>query len=374
MPVVREESVLVREARLGDEAAFAELVSRHYGSLMASCRRMVGDGDLARDVAQEAVLRAMLGLGQLSDDERFAAWLIGIGLNVSRSLLGRRQRQPHSLEALAQNARSREPVTTELEPIDVITAGDLAARVRAAIVALPAGQREAVALFYIAGLTQAEIAEEIGAAPGAIKTRLYKARRSLRASLIATYKEYFEMTDQTAELVPMHVAELRRTAPTDPGVERHVLFLEDDADRRLPIWIGPAEATALAVLLEDVQLPRPGAYQFAAALLTGAGGRLREVRVTELTSSTFYAQAILSDGTIIDARPSDAITLALVTGAPIHVAATVLQQAAEQEPEYDDLLQQAVEATDDARVIAEEVKARYAASAAAVAVREKRTT
>jgi RNA polymerase sigma factor (sigma-70 family) len=374
MPVVREDSVLVRAARLGDDAAFAELVRRHYGSVVASCRRIVGDRDLARDVAQEAVLRAMLGLDQLRDDDRFAAWLIGIGLNVGRSLLGRRQRQARPLGALAQNAHPSEPVTTELEPIDVITAGDLSAQVRATIGALPAGQREAVALFYIAGLTTAEIAEETGAAPGAIKTRLYKARRSLRASLLDTYKEYIEMTDQTAELVPMHVAEVRRTAPTDPGVERHVLFLEDDADRRLPIWIGPAEATALAVLLEDVQLPRPGAYQFAAALLTAAGGQLREVRVTELTNSTFYAQAILSDGTIIDARPSYAITLALVTDAPIHVAATVLQQAGDQEPDHDDLLQQAIEATDDARVIAEEIKARYAASAAAKAVRENRTT
>jgi RNA polymerase sigma factor (sigma-70 family) len=372
MPVVREDSALVRAARLGDGAAFAELVRRHYGSLVASCRRIVGDRDLAGDAAQEAVLRAMLGLDQLRDDDRFAAWLIGIGLNVGRSLPGSRQQQTHALDALAQNARPSEPVTA-VEPIDVISAGDLSARVRAAIRALPAGQREAVALFYIAGLTQAEIAEEIGAGAGAIKTRLYKARRSLRASLVETYKEYFEMTDQTAELVPMHVAELRRTAPTNPGVERHVLFLEDDADRRLAIWIGPAEATALAVLLEEVQLPRPGAHHFAAALLTGAGGQLREVRVTELTSSTFYAQAILTDGTIIDARPSDAITLALLTGAPIHVAATVLQQAAEREPDYHDLLQQAVEATDDARVIAEEVKARYAANAAATAVREKRT-
>jgi RNA polymerase sigma-70 factor (ECF subfamily) len=170
MPVVREERVLVRAARLGDGAAFAELVGRHYGSLVASCRRMVGDGDLARDVAQEAVLRAMLGLGQLRDDERFAAWLIGIGLNVGRSLLGRPQHQTHSLEALAQNARPSEPVTAELEPIDLITAGDLSARVRAAVRALPAGQREAVALFYIDGLTQAEIAEEIGAAPSYSKT------------------------------------------------------------------------------------------------------------------------------------------------------------------------------------------------------------
>ncbi len=363
----------LRERELGFAAEILKERATNPARLSSNAGR-ADDLPLARDVAQEAVLRAMLGLDQLRDDVRFGAWLIGIGLNVGRSLLGRRQHQTHSFEAPTQNTRPSEPVTPELEPIDVITAGDLAARVRTAITALPAGQREAVVLFYIDGLTQAEIAEEIGAAPGAIKTRLYKARRSLRASLIDTYKEYFEMTDQTEELVSMHVAELRRTAPTDPGIDRHVLFLEDDTDRRLPIWIGPAEATALAVLLEDVQLPRPGAHQFAAALLTGAGGRLREVRVTELTSSTFYAQAILSDGTIIDARPSDAITLALVTGAPINVAATALQQAAEQEPEYEHLLQQAINATDDARVIAEEIKARYAASGAATAVREKRTT
>jgi RNA polymerase sigma factor (sigma-70 family) len=330
---------------------------------------VVGDGDLARDVAQEAVLRAMLGIGRLRDDERFGPWLIGIGLNVGRALFGRGQ--PHSLEALMQDVRRGEPAATEPEPVDGIVAEDLAARVRSAIAALPTGQRQAVALFYLGGLTQAEIAEEVATAPGAVKTRLYKARRSLRASLLDTYKEYFDMTDQTADLIPMHVAELRRTAATDPGIERHIMFLQDDGDRRLPIWIGHAEATALATILEDVQLPRPGVYQFAATLLTSAGGQLREVRVTELTSSIFYAQAILSDGTVIDARPSDAITLALLAGVPIYVAAAVLQQAVAHQAAYDDLLQEAEEATDDAHVIAEEVRARHAASSAAFAAREK---
>jgi RNA polymerase sigma factor (sigma-70 family) len=370
MPGIRDDPSLVRAARLGDRAAFAELVSRHYGLLVASCRRVVGDGDLARDVAQEAVLRAMLGLGRLRDDERFGSWLIGIGLNVGRSLFGRGRRQPDSWEAL-QDVRRGEPVATEPEPVDEIVAEDLAARERSAIAALPSGQRQAVALFYLGGLTQAEIAQEVATAPGAVKTRLYKARRSLRASLLDTYKEYFDMTDQTADLIPMHVAELRRTAATDPGIERHIMFLQDDGDRRLPIWIGHAEATALATILEDVQLPRPGVYQFAATLLTGAGGQLREVRVTELTSSIFYAQAILSDGTVIDARPSDAITLALLAGVPIYVAAAVLQQAVAHQAAYDDLLQEAEEATDDAHVIAEEVRARHAASSAAFAAREK---
>lgn len=372
-PRIRDDPSLVRAARRGDRAAFAELVSRHYGSLVASSRRVVGDGDVARDVAQEAVLRAMLGLGRLRDDERFGSWLIGIGLNVGRSLFSRGRGRSHSLEALTQDVRRGEPVATGPEPVDAIVAEDLAARVRSAIAALPPGQRQAVALFYLGGLTQAEIAQEVATAPGAVKTRLYKARRSLRASLLDTYKEYLDMTDQTADLIPMHVAELRRTAATAPGVERHIMYLQDDGDRRLPIWIGHAEATALAIVLEDVQLPRPGVYQFAAMLLTGAGGQLREVRVTALTRSTFYAQAILSDGTLIDARPSDAITLALVTGIPIYVADAVLEQAVAHRVGYDDLLQDADEATDDAHVIAEEVRAGYAASSAALEARERRT-
>lgn len=81
------------------------------------------------------------------------------------------------------------------------------------------------------------------------------------------------MNDQTEPQIPMHVAELRRTQAREPGVERHILFLEDDQGRRLSIWIGAAEATAMALILEQVQLPRPGVYQFAASLLAGAGGR-----------------------------------------------------------------------------------------------------
>lgn len=234
---------------------------------------------------------------------------------------------------------------------------------RTAIAALPDGQRQAVALFYLEGLTQAEAGAEIGTRPGAIKTRLHKARRSLRVSLQATYEEYIDMTeqiDQDEQLIPMRVAELRRTHATESGMERHILFLEDDHGRRLPIWIGSAEATAMALVLEQVQLPRPGVYQFAASLLTAGGGRLREVRVTELTQSTFYAQAILTDDSSVDARPSDALTLALVTDAPIFVAAGVLERAGQTSADWNDLLEEANTAADDSRAIAEDAMARYA--------------
>lgn len=315
---------------------------------------MLTDRDAARDAAQEATLRAMLGLGHLRDDTRFGAWLVGIGLNVCRAMLvgGRRQ---VSLDAMLESGHLAEPSAEGADPVDLIAAKQLAGRVRAAISALPVGQREVVALFYIQGLTQAEAAEEIGTRSGAVKTRLHKARRSLRASLHDTYQEYIDMTDQTTPFIPMHVAELRRT----PTGERHIVFLEDDQARRLPIWIGQAEATAMALILENVQLPRPGVYQFAAALLAGAGARLREVRVTELTESTFFAQAILSDGTSIDARPSDAITLALMTEAPIYVAATVLARADGARETYRHLIQEADAAVDGARVIADEARAEW---------------
>ena len=176
---------LVRAARSGDGLALAQLVSRHYPVLLASCQRVLANVDLARDAAQEAALRAMLGLDHLRDDARFGPWLVGIGLNVCRGLLGGRRRQV-SLEALWHGGQSAEPMTDHDEPVELIAPRELVVRVRAAMAALPAGQRKAVALFYIEGLTRAEAARELGTRPGAIETRLQKPRRSLREILTST--------------------------------------------------------------------------------------------------------------------------------------------------------------------------------------------
>jgi len=111
-------------------------------------------------------------------------------------------------------------------------------------------------------------------------------------------------------------------------------------------------------VLENVELPRPGVYHFAAALLKATGGELREARVVKLTDSTFFAQAVLTDGTEVDARPSDALTLAALTGCPIYVAADVLDRAHENRPELSDLIEEAHQAQDDATTLADEAKAR----------------
>jgi RNA polymerase sigma factor (sigma-70 family) len=347
VPVVRTpDAELVSRARAGERAAFATLIERHYPALLGSCRRALRDGDRARDAAQEAALIALLGLRRLREASSFGAWLIGIGLNVCRAMV---------------RAPPLEPLPPELagvlDPSERAEAREFAGRVRGAISRLPQGQREAVTLFYLAGLTHTEVAAELATRPGAVKTRLHKARASLRAPLNDLWKEYFTMpTDTATEFVPMRVADLRRAPAEDAHEFRHILLLHERAgERRLPIWIGRAEAAALVVILEQVELPRPGAYHFAAALLQATGGELREVRIVELTDAIFYAQAVLADGGAIDARPSDAVTLALLLGKPILVAERVLEQGA-----TSPFVKAADRASDGATVLAEEERARIA--------------
>ena len=156
--------------------------------------------------------------------------------------------------------------------------------------------------------------------------------------------------------VPMHLADIRDTGGDDPRSSHVVLLEEQDGARRLPIWIGAAEATMLAARLHDVERARPDTYRFAADLLDAAGAQLREVRVVRLAEMIFYAQAVLESGATVDARPSDAINLALAAGAPVLVEEAVLAQAADSEREIGEELAAALASPRDARVIADELR------------------
>ena len=121
---------LVAAARGGDRRAFAALVERHYGVLVATCRRATGDAELAADAAQEAVVTALVGLDRLREPERFGAWLIGIGLNLCRRALQERARWAR--------ADGVEPPAPGPGPHEAAEAAQIAERVHAAIAALPA--------------------------------------------------------------------------------------------------------------------------------------------------------------------------------------------------------------------------------------------
>ncbi len=112
--------------------------------------------------------------------------------------------------------------------------------------------------------------------------------------------------------------------------QRVVILRERKAGRYLPIWIGAAEADAIAVKLQGVTLPRPLTHDLLRLVIDSLGATVDSIIVNDLKSDTFYAKIILNvDGgqVEIDSRPSDALALAVRAGVPIFVDEAVLDKA-----------------------------------------------
>lgn len=113
---------------------------------------------------------------------------------------------------------------------------------------------------------------------------------------------------------------------------RHVVILkETERDRYLPIWIGPWEASAIAMKLQGLAPDRPLTHDLFAAALEGLGARVDRVIISSLAEETFHARLLLEqDGRTVevDARPSDSLALAVRAGGRIFVVESVLDQAA----------------------------------------------
>lgn len=123
----------------------------------------------------------------------------------------------------------------------------------------------------------------------------------------------------------------------DPFTSLPVVILEDDVGgSRLGICVGLGEASAIAAELDRIELERPMTHHLMRELLAKTGAKVRCVEVSDLQDSTFYATVhlCLADGSEVaqDARPSDALALALSVGAEVRVAPHVLEKAASQQP------------------------------------------
>ena len=109
-----------------------------------------------------------------------------------------------------------------------------------------------------------------------------------------------------------------------------VLLRDPQSERVLPIWVGPVEANAIALQVENVSPPRPMTHDLLRQVVTELGAKLTRVVITELHENTFYAYLELTRGTdvvFVDARPSDAIALSIRMKAPVFVDTRVLDQA-----------------------------------------------
>lgn len=131
--------------------------------------------------------------------------------------------------------------------------------------------------------------------------------------------------------MPMQIEMAIKGLMVDPITNMPIIILKDrEGQRVLPIWVGIFEANAIALQMENVSTPRPMTHDLLRNVIEDLKGQVTKVLISDLKDNTFYALIYVEsagDMVAIDARPSDAIALALRTQAPIFVEETVIDNA-----------------------------------------------
>lgn len=175
---------LVRASRAGDRAAFDRLVLSHQRQAVGLALGILGNRDDAAEVVQEAFLKAHLGLGSLSQPERFRFWLLKIVANTALSR--RRSARRHQIltrlfVASTVEKRATEPAERERE-------AELRGAIERALQRLSAKEAEAIALFGLDNLSHEEVGRIMGCSIGAVRWHVHRARKKLRVLL----KDYLQ--------------------------------------------------------------------------------------------------------------------------------------------------------------------------------------
>jgi RNA polymerase sigma-70 factor (ECF subfamily) len=176
------DEVIVDGIRRGDGRAVAALYDRYASLVFSLGLRMLGNREAAEELVQEAFLRAWRQIATYQPSlGRVSNWLLGIARNLAIDELRRRGARPQTVsndeneEQINQIATSREE-----DPAERAQAAAQSAQIRQALNALPPAQREVMELAYYAGLTQSEIAAQLGDPLGTVKTRVRLATQKLR--------------------------------------------------------------------------------------------------------------------------------------------------------------------------------------------------
>jgi RNA polymerase sigma factor (sigma-70 family) len=346
--MIDDDTELVARVLAGEKSAFGLLIDRYRPAATKLARRVLDDAFEAEDVTQEALLQAFLGLGSFRNPNSFRPWLLGIVVNLCRIRL-RARRDWHPADEWHGGRVPEDFTLAALQPSPeaIYEVRELHEIVLAAIRTLPNDQQQVVRMHYIDGLPLWDIGRLAGIAAGAIKVRLHRARARLRIELERELAETYGLTSRVGKEVSMievTVHDVMLRAPKDDpeaewlpgqgkkyklGFTRVMLLKERTGDRILPIWVGAVEGDAIAKLLAGLSTVRPFTFDLMAQLLKVAGTRLEKVAVISLRENTYYATLwvkVRNRVHEVDARPSDAVTLALQVRAPIFVTPEVLEK------------------------------------------------
>ena len=173
-----DEAELVGAAAGGDRQAFDELVRRTFVDTFTLARRLTGNEEDARDVVQEAYLRAWKGIGKFRGEAAFSTWLYRITANAAASNVA--APAPPARRAVRRRLRARRHERRGSSVSQGAESAEALDRIAAALDELPAKLRSVVVLKDVYGLSHEAIADELGITVSAAKVRLHRARRKLR--------------------------------------------------------------------------------------------------------------------------------------------------------------------------------------------------
>jgi RNA polymerase sigma-70 factor (ECF subfamily) len=180
------EAALIQRCAAGDEMAFAALVAEHQRMVVQLAVNLLGDRDEALDLSQEVFLRVFRTIARFRGQSTLRTWIYRIAVNQARNrhrFWRRRHRADQvSLDVhVATHGEFRSGA--EAGPDRVFAQKELAAKLQSALDGLPFDQRTAIVLREIDGLSYDEIAYSLGVAVGTVKSRLTRARQTLRLEL-----------------------------------------------------------------------------------------------------------------------------------------------------------------------------------------------
>jgi RNA polymerase sigma factor (sigma-70 family) len=185
--------MLVERATQGDATAFGYLVTQHWRFVYTICLSQVGHAAEAEDLTQEVFVQVSHDLADLRTPDKFLPWLRQVTRNVCRMWHRRQRATSAPLDAIAEvddpaaAARLRRP--------------ELSAIVGAMLGQVSPMSREVLALHYLAGYSEAELAVALGVAPATVKSRLREAREQAKRKLLPVVRELLSLQPRSAKIV-----------------------------------------------------------------------------------------------------------------------------------------------------------------------------
>ncbi len=188
-----EDREFISLAQKGDTKAFRMLVERHQRRAYSIALGLVRDPNDAREIVQEAFLRVYRGLGAFQGTSSFFTWLYRIVTNLAIDLIRKPGRKDAELnEGQAVDENTDFPLVSRIDgadPLNVMRRREIAARIQAALDALPDYHRGVILMREVEGMSYEEMAQAMGVSKGTIMSRLFHARQKLQRALADCYAE-----------------------------------------------------------------------------------------------------------------------------------------------------------------------------------------